>query len=173
MGVLRKIREKVELACTERGLGNLLTAFILGTLFTNLSLVIHELGHVLTANLLGCPAGISFLNLYTGASSIGACPDEKMVLVALAGPMFAFLYALYAWFVEGKDSIIRLAGLVSIFYSVLPNLYPAMPGSDAWIAVNQFGLSPVHAWLIWIVTSAIAFYLIAQEITEKEYPFET
>ena len=147
-------------------LSDLAIAFIVGLLFTNLSLVIHELSHVIVARYLGCPASINSLNIYTGYSSVGECSNDKMVVIALAGPIGAFLYGLFCWYYGGKDSILRLAGLISFFYSVMPSLYPFLPGSDMYAAI-RFGFSPALGTIVWLSISAIIYYLVALEIVDR------
>jgi len=150
-------------------LSDLAIAFVLGILFTNLSLVVHELSHVLTANYFGCKAGINSLNTYTGSSSIDeTCSNDKMILIALAGPLGAFLYGLICWYYGGKNSILRLAGLISFFYSVMPSLYPYIPGSDMYVAIS-FGLNPGLGTLIWLLISGIIYYLVALEIVDRSH----
>ena len=147
-------------------LSDLTIAFIVGLLFTNLSLIIHELSHIFVANYLGCPATIESLNIYTGASSVGECTNDKMVIIALAGPIGAFLYGLFCWYHGGKDSILRLAGLISFFYSVMPSLCPFLPGSDVYTAI-RFGLNPSLGTILWLSISAIIYYLVALEIVDR------
>jgi len=146
---------------------DMVIAFILGFLFTNLSLFVHEAGHVIVANLLGCKAGISRLMVYVGASSVEeTCSNINLIFIALAGPFAAFLYGLYCWYAGGKDSILRMAGLISFFYSVLPSLAPFIPTSDMGRAIS-FGFGEGIANLIWLTVSAIIYYLVALEIKDR------
>jgi len=147
-------------------LSDLAIAFIVGILFTNLSLIIHESSHIMVARYFKCPAKIRSLNIYTGVSEIGECSNDKMILIALAGPIGAFIYGILCWYYGGKDSIMRLAGLISFFYSVMPSLYPFMSGTDMYNAI-EFGLNPGYAVLIWLSISAIIYYLVALEIVDR------
>lgn len=140
-------------------------ALIIGFIFVNLSLVIHEICHVIMANLLGVRASLAYLLMYTGATSVGEATPSQMILIALAGPLGALLYGLYMWYLE-PDGILRYAGLASFFYSVLPNLAPFLQGSDMYVAI-QNGLNPLVGWIIYLFVFAYCTKIILDEIYDR------
>lgn len=150
--------------------GIALAAFIF-LFFTNLSLVVHEVSHTLLARLLGCQASISNLAMFAGATSIKNCADSNLVWVALAGPIGALAYASYLYF-SSKDGLLRLAGMISIFYSVLPSLGPMMNGSDMSKAI-QYGFNPILGGAMFFGVSGYFTYQFLREITERENPLQT
>lgn len=152
-------------------LSGIALAAVIFLFFTNLSLIVHELSHVFAAKFLGCGASISNLAMFAGASTIKNCADSQLVWVALAGPLGALAYASYLYF-SSKDGLLRLAGMISIFYSVLPSLGPMMNGSDMNKAI-EFGLNPILGWAIFFGVSGYFTYNFIQEITEEETPFES
>jgi len=157
--IVRDLREKSTLP-------KLVFSLIVGYIFVNLSLIIHEGSHVLVARLLGVEAGVNQLLMFTGVSAIGDTTPIQFILIALAGPIGAFLYGLWCYFVE-KDSVIRVAGIVSFFYSVIPSLAPFMPNSDMAQAIEH-GLNPLLGWLIYLLIFSYCFKLIIDEVTEKK-----
>lgn len=158
--IVRDIRDKTTIS-------ELMFSLIIGFIFINLSLLIHESSHVIMARILGVEAGINNLLMFTGSSVIGSTTPSQFILIALAGPMGAFLYGLYCYFIE-KDSIIRVAGIVSFFYSVIPSLAPYLPNSDMFQAIAS-GLNPLVGWFIYLVIFAYCFKLILEEITEGKF----
>jgi len=143
----------------------LVFSLIIGIVFVNLSLIIHELSHVIVANLLGVKASIAYLQMFTGATSLGEATPSQMILIALAGPLGALLYGLYMWYLE-PDGILRFAGLASFFYSVIPNLAPFIQGSDMYVAI-QNGLNPFVGWIIYLFVFAYCTKIVLDEIYDR------
>lgn len=137
-------------------------------IFASLGVFVHEvLGHFLTAILLGCTAKPSTMILI-GATQF-QCVNAaaiKNITIALAGPTISFIFGLALWFVD-KDSIIRFAGLVVMFYSVIPSLAPFIPQSDMAYALSQ-GFNPLIGWFIFILLGGIISKEALAEIREKE-----
>jgi len=169
--------EKLKSFLSAKGLSNLMVAFVLFWVFLGVSLIFHEFGHVLTARLLGCKAGITSLNQVTGASSIDCSmfseplKNLKMQWIAYAGPLFAFGLGSYIWLFEGKDSLLRLLAMINWFMSCIPSLYPTMKGGDAYKAVHSFGASPVRAWVVFVVVTSVIAFFLSREISEERFPF--
>jgi len=162
---------------TGRGLGNLAIGFILFWTYLSLSLLIHEVaGHWMTAKLLGCEAAIGELRQIIGFTMVScemfppAVEKSKLVLIALAGPLVSFLAGLWVWLREHPDAPIRLLALLLFFYSTIPSLIPVVPQSDVAQAIN-WGLHPVHGWLVFIIITSMIGILVGREITEKRWPY--
>ncbi|HDD44261.1 MAG TPA: hypothetical protein ENG63_05310 [Candidatus Desulfofervidus auxilii] len=163
-GILTKLVKDLRKRTT---IPQLLFSLIVGFIAVNLSLLVHESSHVIVARLLGVEAGISQLMMFTGMSSIGETTPMQFYLIALAGPIGAFLYGLWCYFFE-KDSIIRVAGIVSFFYSVLPSLAPFMPGSDMAQIIAK-GFNPLLGWIIYLLIFGYCFKLVIQEVIEGKW----
>ena len=161
------MKEKIREWVKRKGYGDLVLILILAHLFMSISVAIHELGHVLTGYLLGCPGGIIQLRIITGETGISRCPYSKMIIIALGGPLLAFLYGLWLWNAGGKDSILRLAGNISFAYSVIPSIMPFLRGSDMWKAIYVFGLKPWVGWLIYFGISSVCFLLWGLEVVDR------
>lgn len=111
--------------------------------------LVHESGHVLAINALGCgPGRMEFVPFVGGAAYPRIPPptEFKGVLIALAGPVFGLLamapfFMAYAWTGDGQ----WLGGAFFIAAINLLNLAPAPPldGSKAFGPV----LARVHPWL--------------------------
>ncbi|MEI9963804.1 MAG: peptidase M50 [Caulobacteraceae bacterium] len=110
---------------------------------------VHEYGHVLAMNALGCgPGRIRIIPFLGGSATPARAPDTefKGVLIALAGPVFG-LIATAPFFVVAAltHQPMWLQGALFISIISLLNLLPAPPldGSKA------FGpaLAAVHPWL--------------------------
>ncbi len=166
---LKSLEELLREILTKRGLSNMVVALILGIIFINLSLFFHEVGHIVTSFAMGCKARLFELNFFTGSSVVGDCASNKLILIALSGGGLAMIYGLWAFFLE-KDGLLRIAGIVSFFYSVIPSWRPAF-GGDMIVAVNN-GLNPILGWIIYLGAMGLVFMLIGKDITEREkYPF--
>jgi len=158
-----------------RGISNTLIAFFLFLFFLQLGVIVHESSHVLVARVLGCEAGVHEANFFTGVSGVscdmfqGAEKNNRLVIIALAGPLIAFLFGCLLWY-TGKDAIERMGAIEFWLYSTLPSLYPYMPMSDMAQAIS-FGLRPGVGWLIFIAVTMFIAYQIAVEVTEKSRPF--
>ena len=150
---------------------DIMVSYILGMLFLLIGVIVHESAHKITAMLLGCPAVITSINFYFGATNvINTCSPAHMVVIALAGPIASFVYGLIGWF-SGKDSIFRFMGNIIFAYSVLPNLWFA-PYTDISIAIEN-GLNKNFAFFfITLPITAIIFYLWAKEITDRKKLFK-
>lgn len=111
--------------------------------------LIHETGHVLAINALGCgPGRLTFVPFVGGAAYPKRPPDTefKGVLIALAGPVFGLLAMapfFVAYAVSGDEKWIEGAFFIAAINLI--NLLPAPPldGSKA------FGpaLARIHPWL--------------------------
>lgn len=139
-------------------------------IFLILGASVHELSHYFTALLLGCKANVLSIDLFTGATSVFCKHNEDYILVALAGPFGALLFSLYMYFSGGKNSISRIASIVMLFYSVIPNLYPFGKGTDMYMAIS-FGLRPLVGIILFFIVFVIGSYLIALEIVDRREVF--
>lgn len=147
-----------------------LMMFLVITLAMSLAAAIHEMGHKATAEFLGCDAE-ALSDVYTGVTGF-ECPNltglelqKASIIIALAGPLLALAYGLIMWF-QGKDSILRLFGMIALFYSVFPSLFPLLPNSDMYKAI-EWGLNPIIGWAIYIAILGYCGTLLAIEIKDK------
>lgn len=149
-------------------LPDMIIALIIGFLFMSISTFVHEIvGHTATAGILGCKASSKY-NVFVGMTGY-ECPEGqewKGIIIALAGPIAAFIFGLWAWF-YGEDDVIRMLGLLSFYYSVIPNLVPWIPYTDMSKAI-QLGLDPLLGWLIYLTIQSLVFYWTFEEILEKK-----
>lgn len=169
--VTRLVRS-IQDSLSARGINQQIAGVILFFFFVFLTLIVHESGHIFTARMYGCSAGLQQVMGFTGASGID-CPDGTpnsiWVKIALAGPIISFLFGLWLWFVEGKDSIMRMGGLIAFLYSTIPNLSWWLPNSDMNLAIHQFGLSLITGAIICIAITGFSANLILQELTDKKW----
>lgn len=138
------------------------------------STAVHELGHLVTALLLGCKAGILQLTLLQGATGFECAFDTgfSKILIAYGGGMAAFLFGLILWFSEGKKDMekgelseIRLLSIVMFLLSSVFQLFPGYRGLDGYKAI-EFGLNPAIAWLVWLFLLSLVANIV---ITERKY----
>ena len=110
---------------------------------------VHEYGHVLAINALGCgPGRIQIVPFLGGAASWRKAPATEFegVLIALAGPVFGLLAMapfLVAYAVSGQDKWLGGASFIAIIN--LLNLAPAPP-LDGSKALGP-ALARLHPWL--------------------------
>lgn len=135
---------------------------LLGLLAFFFSTLIHELGHVLTATVLGCNAGIKHVGMIMGASGIAECASWKLSIIALGGPLTAFIFGLYFWYSEGENSRLRFLSIILFTLSSVIQLIPRKPLDGYWAI--YYGMPPFIELLIFITLFAIAVNLIIDEI---------
>jgi Zn-dependent protease len=104
-------------------------------LVTALSVILHELGHALTARRLGVPVGNIELHFFGGAAQVGMprSPREE-ILVAAAGPAVSFGLAALGFglgLATGTRAFF-LFGAVNLLLAVF-NLLPAFPSDGGRI----------------------------------------
>lgn len=169
MGGLSNFKKALE---ENLNIPELALSILIGLMFMSISTFVHEvIGHTATAGLLGCKA-YPKNGVFVGVTGY-ECPkgeEWKGIIIALAGPLAAFIFGLWAWFYE-EDSWIRMLGLLSFYYSVAPNLVPWIPFTDMHKAL-ELGLNPVIGWSIYLLIQSLIFYWTFQEITERKEPFE-
>lgn len=114
-----------------------------------IGVLVHELGHLVLINLLGCgPGRIHFIPFLGGAATMSRPPDTefKGVLIALAGPLAGLLAAIpFAFIFEQTDEKAWLGGIYFIGMINLINLAPAPP-LDGSKALGP-ALARIHPWL--------------------------
>jgi Zn-dependent protease len=112
-------------------------------------LLVHELGHLVMINLLGCgPGRIHFIPFLGGAATMSRPPNTefKGVLIALAGPLAGLLAAVpFIFIFEQTDERAWLGGIYFIGMINLINLAPAPP-LDGSKALGP-ALARIHPWL--------------------------
>lgn len=173
MGVVDKVIDYLRDIASDRGIPSVLFSMILMLLAIQLTVVAHESGHMLVANLLGCRAGIGEARFYVGWTGFD-CPKEwpeerlnkTIQLIALAGPLTAFLVGSYLWFYE-ENGLTRVMALPFWFYGTLPNLY-VIKGTDMSMAL-QYGLNPLLGLLIYFGISAFISFAVVREVTERRW----
>ena len=133
-----------------------------------IGVLVHEFGHVLAINALGCGPGRIQIVPFVGGAAFPARPPEtefKGVLIALAGPVFGLLalapfFAAYA--ATGQER--WLGGAFFIAIVSLINLAPAPPldGSKAFgPALARIHPLVERAALI-VVAAAVAFWAFSR-----------
>lgn len=141
--------------------------------FLVLNTAIHETGHIISALMFGCKISGTGAGYLTGITRF-SCPFEvkdnpiAFIIIALSGPYWIFFVGNLMWHFS-KTSIIRLGGLLSFWYSVVPNIYPALAGSDMNAAITQFYFNPVIAWALFIITGGYLAYLTLDAITGEKW----
>ena len=136
-------------------------------------LVVHEYGHVLAMNRLGCgPARIYIIPFLGGVARSQRLPTSEWdgVLISLAGPAFGLLATLpfFALYVATGQSIWVLAAFVICMINLI-NLAPAPPldGSQALGPV----LSKISPWLERGVMLLIGAIVVVWALTRGSYIF--
>jgi len=158
--MLEKLEEKIGLITSSEFIENTLIALF--ALF--ISTAIHELGHVLFAFGVGCPAGISHVGLITGKTAVSeSCTNSQLILIALGGPLTAFIVGLIIWFFE-KESKIRYLSVVLMFFSSSLQLIP-LPPLDGYQAI-KFGLNPAVEILLFLVTYSVFSNILIRSISK-------
>jgi Zn-dependent protease len=111
--------------------------------------LVHELGHLVMINLMGCgPGRIHFIPFLGGAATMTRAPNTefKGVLIALAGPLAGLLAAVPFMFIfEQTDERAWLGAIYFIGMINLINLAPAPP-LDGSKALGP-ALARIHPWL--------------------------
>lgn len=158
--MLEKLEQKIGSITSSEFIENTLIALF--ALF--ISTAIHELGHVLFAYAVGCPAGISHVGLITGKTAVSdACTNTQLILIALGGPLTAFIVGLIIWFFE-KESKIRYLSVVLMFFSSSLQLIP-LPPLDGYQAI-KFGLNPAVEILLFLVTYSVFSNILIRSISK-------
>ena len=132
---------------------------------------VHEYGHVLAINALGCgPGRIHIVPFFGGAATWSRPPKSELdgVLIALAGPVFG-LVAMAPFFLAYAltDETRWLGGAFFIAVINLLNLAPAPP-LDGSKALGP-ALARVHPWLERAAMLAIGLLFLAWAITRHQY----
>jgi len=165
LSTMTKFSKTIEYWLSEKGTPKFIINTILFLIFFAMSTLIHELGHTVVANLLGCPAAIYELHLLTGATGVAECSATSLQYIALAGPLVSFLAGLYLWFTE-EDGKIRMLSIILFFLSSIFQLYPS--GTlDGGMAI-KYGMNPLTVWALWLLIVGVTANLFALEITEQE-----
>jgi len=141
---------------------------IFGTLIINLSLIVHEASHFIAARIIGCTAFITELNFFTGSTGVGECTAQGLQIIALAGPVGTWIFALYLYFREGKNSLFRMLAIMAMAFSVLPSTALIIPQSDFSQAVT-FGFSLGKAALLSIIIFGYTMFLFAKEMLDEKF----
>jgi Zn-dependent protease len=135
--------------------------------------LVHELGHLVLINLLGCgPGRIHFVPFVGGAATMSRPPDTefKGVLIALAGPLAGLLAAIPFMFIyEQTDEKLWLGAIYFIGMINLINLAPAPP-LDGSKALGP-ALARIHPWLERGALLLVAAAAIAWAIWSRSYIF--
>jgi len=156
--------EKIEQTIASWSLPRFLENLIIALFSFFVATLIHELGHVLTALILGCPAGIQHIGMISGATGVAECPAWQLGIIALGGPVFAWLMGIVFWFSEEKKSRMRFISILLWLLSSAVQLIPANP-LDGYQAI-KFGISPLVVWSIFLITFSISSNLLIDEITD-------
>jgi len=169
--VFSRFVRSVEAYLSKKGLNIALISIIIFHMWVFINATVHEAGHVFVARHFGCEAGLSQLLGYIASTGVN-CPDDMPVqnwwYIAYAGPLVAFVFGSYLWFLE-PDGYARLGGLVAFLFSTLPNIAFWIPGSDAYKAVNEFGYSWFNALIIYAVVGSYIAFLVMREIADKKW----
>ena len=163
--MLTRLAKKLEYWFSERGFPKFVYVTAISFLFFLISTTIHELGHFISASLLGCEAGIRYVSLFTGSTGLGECHPHVLSIIALSGPLFAFAVGLLIWEYD-ENSPWRVLALIMFFLSSILQLIPKEP-LDMGKAI-AWGLNPIVGWIIFLTVFAISFNLLWLEITEEE-----
>ena len=164
MSLLKRIEEEVK----SWNLNEFIENTILGLIAFFLATGIHELGHVIVGNILGCPSQLLHVGLILGVTGVSdTCPPSKMMIIALAGPIFAFLTGIYIWFKEDKDSKLRLLSIILFLISSIVQLVPTEP-LDGYKAI-YFGFPVIAELFIFFVVFSISINLILHEIEDRKW----
>jgi len=139
---------------------------IFGLLIIEAGTMVHEGFHNVILRLMGCKAGSS-AEVFTGATGFECeLSDLQMQVVALAGPIGAFLTGLAIWKFLGEDKPIRLLALFLMVYSAIPSLFLGISNSDASVAVEH-GFNEGVMWLLFIIVLGVSVICFLEEIMEK------
>ena len=110
-----------------------------------LGVLVHELGHLVAINGLGCgPGRIQIIPFFGGAATMRRAPDTefKSVLIALAGPVAGLIAAAPFWLLYATSGQTDwLKGVLFVGGLNLLNLAPAPPLDGAK------ALGPILAWI--------------------------
>ena len=147
-----------------------------GIIFIILATTIHEyLGHALISNILKCEYSVTDIFIFTGSTLVKTCPLDRLLYIALAGPLAAFFIGLLfwaVWYFTRNLPELKVASYILWLYGTIPNLTPFFPENDMFWALKS-GLNPFTGILIFLLTTAIIFALIFDEAirfneTDKE-----
>ncbi len=138
-----------------------------------IGILVHELGHLVVINLVGCgPGRIHFVPFLGGAATMSRPPDTefKGVLIALAGPLAGLLAAIPFFFIyEQTDEKLWLGGIYFIGMINLINLAPAPP-LDGSKALGP-ALARIHPWLERVALFLVALAAVAWAVWSRSYLF--
>ena len=134
--------------------------------FLGLSTFFHELGHAVTGILLCGQAGITSLSLISGATSVGTCPSELLILVALAGPIVSFMIGILIHVYYHENSRIRIFSFMLFILSAIMQLF--MVGMNDGMQAVNFGASPIIVWGLLLGMIGIAGNLIFIEVEDSQ-----
>jgi Zn-dependent protease len=158
--MLEKVEQKIGSITSSEFIENTLLALF--ALF--IATAIHELGHVLFAYVVGCPAGIAHVGMITGKTAVSeTCTNSQLALIALGGALTAFVVGLIIWFFE-EESKIRYLSVILMFFSSSLQLIP-LPPLDGYQAI-QFGLNPVVEILLFLLTYSVFANILIKSISK-------
>lgn len=136
-------------------------------IFLGLSTFFHELGHAIIGIWLCGQAGITSLSLISGATTVGTCASELLILVALAGPLTAFAIGILIHIYYHKDTRIRIFSFMLFVLSAIMQLF--MVGMNDGMQAVNFGASPILVGGILLGMIGIAGNLIFIEVEDGKY----
>jgi Zn-dependent protease len=135
--------------------------------------LVHELGHLVLINLLGCgPGRIHFVPFLGGAATMSRPPDTefKGVLIALAGPLAGLLAAVpFILMYEQSQEREWLGAIYFIGMINMINLAPAPP-LDGSKALGP-ALARIHPWLERGSLFLVALAAVAWALWTRSYLF--
>lgn len=135
--------------------------------FLGLSTFFHELGHAIVGIGLCGQAGITSLSLISGATTVGTCASELLILVALAGPLTAFAIGILIHMYYHEDTRIRIFSFMLFVLSAIMQMF--MVGMNDGMQAVNFGASPFLIGGILLGMIGIAGNLIFIEVEDKKY----
>jgi Zn-dependent protease len=137
------------------------------------AILVHELGHLVAINLLGCgPGRIHFIPFLGGAATMTRAPDTefKGVLIAVAGPLAGLLAAIpFIFIYEQTEERLWLGGIYFIGMINLINLAPAPP-LDGSKALGP-ALARIHPWLERGALFLVGLAAVAWAVWTRSYLF--
>ena len=147
------------------GLAQTLIAFGIFFFALVLGATLHEFGHQATAAILGSEVTNTHVQIMTGVTEFETLTNGKHIIIAFAGPLFAYLMGMLMWFAS-RDGLIRAIGAIIVFFSFIPSFLPNLPGSDMYYAISN-GFPLLLGWLLWIFLTGFFGAEFIKEIREK------